>query len=176
MEVCLNAGFTVGTILFILGFIMFAGGCVWGCYQGSDSLMRLLLPIFAALATIAAGSILMATICPNNVRITSPKYVSAAKIYFEYDEDILDSIDRGVSVSLPTSDIDNIKEIARGKTNCCGNCGKKNVDAKFCPNCGQEIQNDCNSEVVNNKTKYCPECGTKSNGTKFCSNCGHRNK
>ena len=47
----------------------------------------------------------------------------------------------------------------------CPQCGTKNITSKFCPECG------CKQPSQN---WDCPECGTKNIMSKFCPECGHK--
>ena len=47
----------------------------------------------------------------------------------------------------------------------CPNCGTQNIQSKFCPECG------CKQPSL---AWDCPECGTKGITSKFCPECGHR--
>ena len=49
----------------------------------------------------------------------------------------------------------------------CPECGTKNIQSKFCPECG--------ARKPEPKTGWdCPECGTKNILSKFCPECGHK--
>lgn len=47
----------------------------------------------------------------------------------------------------------------------CPNCGAQNIQSKFCPECG------CKKPSL---TWDCPECGTTGITSKFCPECGHK--
>jgi len=60
----------------------------------------------------------------------------------------------------------------------CPKCSTPNpVDAKFCRNCGNKMQNHtmkcgkCGNEVPSD-SKFCPECGNQLKGSKSCPKCG----
>lgn len=63
----------------------------------------------------------------------------------------------------------------------CSNCGFDAAEAKYCPNCGSEMQIEesvkscpnCGEDV--GESKFCPSCGTKIENDSvnlFCPNCG----
>lgn len=78
----------------------------------------------------------------------------------------------------------------------CPECGTKNIQSKFCPECGaqkpepkqgwdcpqcgtQNIQSkfcpECGCKKPEEPTTWnCPECGTQNITSKFCPECGHR--
>ena len=49
----------------------------------------------------------------------------------------------------------------------CPKCGTKNIQSKFCPECGAKKPEEPMGWD-------CPECGTKNILSKFCPECGHR--
>lgn len=76
----------------------------------------------------------------------------------------------------------------------CPACGTKNVQSRFCPDCGakkpeRDVSWDCpvcgEKDIASNfcptcgakrpsSAWDCPECGMKGISSKFCPNCGHR--
>ncbi|MEE1237214.1 MAG: SPFH domain-containing protein [Turicibacter sp.] len=60
-------------------------------------------------------------------------------------------------------------------TTTCAHCGHHlNPNAKFCPECGNKVQQQPISST-NKSPKFCPDCGHKTTpGTKFCHECGHK--
>lgn len=58
----------------------------------------------------------------------------------------------------------------------CQNCGNEVGEAKFCSNCGCEVERNVADNFSLNRTqksKFCPECGSEVNGSAaHCSNCG----
>lgn len=49
----------------------------------------------------------------------------------------------------------------------CPNCGTQGIESKFCPECG------CKKPEIP-AAWTCPECGTQNIQSKFCPECGHR--
>ncbi len=49
----------------------------------------------------------------------------------------------------------------------CPNCGTRGIESKFCPECG------CKKPEIP-AAWTCPECGTQNIQSKFCPECGHR--
>lgn len=47
----------------------------------------------------------------------------------------------------------------------CSNCGFDASGSKFCPNCGNKIEEE-------KPKSFCPNCGADVGGSKFCPNCG----
>ena len=60
-------------------------------------------------------------------------------------------------------------------TTTCAHCGHHlNPNAKFCPECGNKVQQQP-IPSTNKSPKFCPDCGNKTTpGTKFCHECGHK--
>ncbi len=58
------------------------------------------------------------------------------------------------------------------KTKICPKCNAKNSpNARFCENCGAEL-NAVSNDVSNNKQQICPACGTENkSGAKYCEKC-----
>ena len=81
----------------------------------------------------------------------------------------------------------------------CPSCGKRNIQSRFCPECGSrkpepiissnpEVWDcpNCGTKSINSKfcpecgakkpilTWVCPDCGTKDIQSLFCPNCGHK--
>ena len=135
---------TAGTVLTIVGFILFLAGFATGFFSaaagGSSPIPLILGCCFSGMILILIGNI-----CKRRAARSAPARTLTV-----------------VSAPAEERETERAEEARKGLT--CPHCGmRNNADSEFCANCGASLHRKCPScgEEVSLTAKFCDHCGKK---------------